>query len=74
MEEMIDDAKDVVKDYNENPSEESGSYVSVHETSPYLKEQFTGDSWKKIVYSTDMKKLLKDVSEHNKKTDKNKKK
>ena len=29
-------AKEVVKDYEENPSEMSGSITQVHENSPYL--------------------------------------
>ena len=64
-EEMAEEASKVVDGYKENPSDASGSYVNVHESSPYLKEEFTGDSWKKIIYSSDMDKLLKDVEKHN---------
>ena len=34
--ELTEDAKNVVKDYKDNPSEISGSVVQVHENSPYL--------------------------------------
>ena len=37
--EMIEDAKKVVKDFKDNPSEVSGSITVVHENSPYLKEK-----------------------------------
>ena len=47
--EMMDDVKNVVSDYKENPSEISGSIVQVNENSPFLKEQFKGDSWKKVI-------------------------
>ena len=69
---MIDEAKKVRNDFKDNPSEESGSYVNIHETSPYLNETWTGDSWKKVIYSDNMGQLLKDVKKHNEKI-KNKK-
>ena len=34
--EITDEAKNVVNDYNNNPSEMSGSITQVHENSPYL--------------------------------------
>ena len=34
--EITDEAKNVVDDYNKNPSEMSGSITQVHENSPYL--------------------------------------
>tara|TARA_R110000824_G_scaffold60492_3_gene161649 strand:+ start:1948 stop:2175 length:228 start_codon:yes stop_codon:yes gene_type:complete len=34
--EITDEAKNVVKDYKNNPSEMSGSVVQVHENSPYI--------------------------------------
>ena len=36
---IISDAEKVVEDYEENPSDMSGSYVHIHENSPYLKER-----------------------------------
>jgi signal transduction histidine kinase len=37
--EIIEEAKEVVKDYSENPSEMSGSTIQVHENSPYVVEK-----------------------------------
>ena len=71
--EIMGEAKMVKQDYEDNPSEESGSYVNIHETSPYLNDTFTGESWKKVVYSSDMGKLLEDVKKHNEKIKKDKK-
>jgi len=34
--EITDEAKNVVNDYNNNPSEMSGSITQVHEHSPYI--------------------------------------
>jgi len=34
--EIMDEAKSVVKDYKDNPSEMSGSVTQVHQNSPYL--------------------------------------
>ena len=39
MKEMADEAKKVRDDYKKNPSNESGSYVHIHENSPYLAEK-----------------------------------
>ena len=36
MKEITEEAKKVVKDYDENPSEMSGSVTQVHQNSPYL--------------------------------------
>ena len=55
--EIIDEAKKVVDDYVDNPSESSGSMVRVHENSPYLDSDendeplFSGSRWKKIMKS-----------------------
>ena len=37
--EIIEEAKSVVKDYEDNPSNISGSMVVIHQNSPYLKEK-----------------------------------
>ena len=37
--EMSEEAKKVREDYNNNPSEISGSVTHIHENSPYLKER-----------------------------------
>jgi len=39
MDSILKDAKNVVKDYEENPSELSGSIFQVHEDSPILEEK-----------------------------------
>ena len=36
MKEMSDEAKKVRQDYMKNPSKESGSYIHIHENSPFL--------------------------------------
>lgn len=46
---MMDDAKDMVNEYEKKPSEISGSVVEINENSPFLEENFKGDSWKNIV-------------------------
>tara|TARA_R100000008_G_scaffold63673_1_gene40828 strand:+ start:569 stop:823 length:255 start_codon:yes stop_codon:yes gene_type:complete len=47
--EIIEDAKKVISDYSENPSDISGSVIQVNENSPYLDEEFKGNSWKKVI-------------------------
>ena len=56
--ELSDTAKKVVDDYTNNPSEMSGSYINVHENSPYLdtekdsdKPLFSGSRWTKVIKS-----------------------
>ena len=39
IKEITKEAKLVVKDYTENPSDISGSVVQIHETSPFLDEK-----------------------------------
>ena len=65
IKEITEEAKSVVKDYADNPSEISGSTISIHNTSPYLEERWTGESWKKVIQTDDMNQLLKDVKKHN---------
>ena len=55
--EIIDEAKKVVEDYVDNPSDISGSVVNIHQNSPYLdsvdgkEPQFSGSRWTKIIKS-----------------------
>jgi len=55
--EIIDEAKKVVEDYVDNPSEISGSTISIHENSPFLDEDdkgepaFSGSRWTKVIRS-----------------------
>ena len=74
IEEINDEAKSVVEDYVKNPSELSGSTIQIHETSPFMKEEYKGTGWKKVIHTDDMDGLLKRTQEHNKKLVKKKKK
>jgi|TARA_B100000287_G_C20121561_1_gene578582 TRAP-type C4-dicarboxylate transport system substrate-binding protein len=48
--EVTEEAKSVVEDYKENPSEMSGSSVHIHENSPFMEEMYKGDSWKHVIH------------------------
>jgi|3_EtaG_2_1085321.scaffolds.fasta_scaffold09366_3 hypothetical protein len=60
------EAKSVVKDYTDNPSEMSGSVISIHEDSPFMSEMYKDDSWKHVIHGSikegieAVKKLKKD--------------
>ena len=53
--EIIDEAKKVVEDYVDNPSEISGSTVNIHQSSPFLdsdennEPMFSGSRWKHVI-------------------------
>ena len=47
--EIEDIAKEVVKDFKNNPSEGSGSVIHVHEESPYLDENLPDKKWKYVI-------------------------
>ena len=53
--EILDEAKKVVEDYVDNPSDISGSVVNIHENSPFLdsvdgeEPQFSGSRWTKVI-------------------------
>ena len=53
--EILDEAKKVVEDYVDNPSEISGSVVNIHQNSPFLDEDeegepvFSGSRWTKVI-------------------------
>ena len=55
--EILDEAKKVVEDYVDNPSEISGSTVNIHQNSPFLDSNdndepaFSGSRWKHIIKS-----------------------
>ena len=55
--EIIDEAKKVVENYVENPSDISGSVVNIHENSPFLdmdgedEPLFSGSRWTKVIKS-----------------------
>ena len=53
--EIMDEAKKVVDNYVDNPSDISGSVVNIHENSPFLDEDldgepaFSGSRWKRVI-------------------------
>ena len=55
--EIIDEAKKVVEDYVDNPTDISGSVVSIHQNSPFLdsnendEPKFSGSRWTKVLKS-----------------------
>ena len=61
------EAKSVVEDYIENPSEASGSAVQVHEDSPFVDDSIKGNGWKKVVRSTIIEELANKNKKKNKK-------
>ena len=55
--EIMDEAKKVVDNYVDNPSDISGSVVNIHENSPFLDTDeedeplFSGSRWTKVIKS-----------------------
>ena len=53
--EILDEAKKVVDNYVENPSEISGSTINIHQNSPFLdtdendEPAFSGSRWTKVI-------------------------
>ena len=53
--EILEEAKKVVDNYVENPSDISGSVVNIHENSPFLDSDekgeplFSGSRWTKVI-------------------------
>ena len=53
--EIMEEAKKVVDNYVENPSDISGSVVNIHQNSPFLDDdgegepQFSGSRWTKVI-------------------------
>ena len=53
--ENIDEAKKVVEEYADNPSDISGSVVNIHQNSPFLESDenneptFSGSRWKHVI-------------------------
>ena len=52
IKEITEDAKDVMEDYKENPSEMSGSSVHIHENSPFMNENYKDNKWKHVIHGT----------------------
>ena len=55
--EILDEAKKVVENYVDNPSEISGSTINIHQNSPFIDEDdkgepaFSGSRWKHVLKS-----------------------
>ena len=55
--EILDEAKKVVDDYVDNPTDISGSVVSIHQNSPFLdsdekdEPMYSGSRWTKVIRS-----------------------
>ena len=55
--EIVDEAKKVVEDYVDNPTDISGSVVNIHQNSPFLdsnekdEPKFSGSRWTKVLKS-----------------------
>ena len=55
--EILEEAKKVVDNYVENPSDISGSVVNIHQNSPYLdsnedgEPMFSGSRWTRVIRS-----------------------
>ena len=56
--EIVDEAKKVVEDYVDNPTDISGSVVSIHQNSPYLDTKkdsdeplYSGSRWTRVIKS-----------------------
>ena len=53
--EILDEAKKVVENYVDNPSDISGSVVNIHQNSPFLdvdendEPVFSGSRWTKVI-------------------------
>ena len=54
--EILDEAKKVVENYVDNPSDISGSTINIHQNSPFLdteldsdKPLFSGSRWTKVI-------------------------
>ena len=56
--EILDEAKKVVDDYVDNPSEISGSTINIHQNSPFLdadennEPRHSGSRWTKLMKTT----------------------
>jgi len=70
IDEITDEAKSVVEDYVNNPSEISGSTVVIHENSPFIDERIPETSnWKKVLKGMTRDEAAKIVKKYVKKKD-----
>tara|TARA_R100000805_G_C3611871_1_gene112591 strand:- start:112 stop:360 length:249 start_codon:yes stop_codon:yes gene_type:complete len=59
QEEILDEAKKVVQNYVDVPSELSGSAIHIDYDSTFLDEEWEGEKWKKVTKPEFVKDLLK---------------
>lgn len=59
QQEIVEEAKKVVEDYADNPSELSGSAVHIDYDSSFLDEGLDGESWKRVTKPEFLEDLLK---------------
>ena len=76
LDEIMKEAKDVVKDYTDNPSEISGSTIQIHEDSPFMsdKEYLKGNKWKHAIMGNPIPEKVKNKDKSAKKDKKDNKK
>ena len=69
LDDIVDEAKNVVEDYTKNPSEISGSVIEIHENSPFMDDSkaLEGNRWKKVITSDYLYDNLKKKKKKNKK-------
>jgi translation initiation factor 2B subunit (eIF-2B alpha/beta/delta family) len=73
LKESVEEAKKVKQDYVDNPSEISGSVISIHQDSPFVDERVPDDANWKHVITAPHNEVLQQMDEHNKKVKENKK-
>tara|TARA_B100001778_G_scaffold330405_1_gene332835 strand:+ start:972 stop:1319 length:348 start_codon:yes stop_codon:yes gene_type:complete len=59
--EVMNEAKKVVDDYANNPSELSGSAIQIHEDSPFVDENLTSHNWNKVVRGNVLDEIVTDA-------------
>ena len=59
QEEILDEAKKVVQEYADTPSEISGSTIRIDYDSSFLDEEFEGEKWKKVTKPEYIEDLIK---------------
>ena len=69
--EITEEAKNVVEDYVNNPSEISGSVVAIHENSPFVDERIPdGSNWKRVLKNMSGDEAAEIIKKYTKKKEK----
>ena len=61
VEELSDLAKLVKKDYEDNPTDISGSVVQIHEDSPYMNENLPDKGWHRVLTKLPLNRVKKSL-------------